>query len=178
MSFNIVVCGPKSVGKTTWIRRLVSGEYSRHYVPSVGYSITTLPLHTTVGSYSINIYDVSTETFFNTVTIKADEAIKIDAVVVMLDYSTRLSLRNWVKRIKNVPLLVVFSKYDTLTPLQKQELSSHTCISARTHHQIITPLLTLIQKINTKVTEQSEVKLVEGLVIVPEVVFLSQTYTE
>lgn len=48
--YNILILGDSQVGKTTWLKRHETGEYTKFHVPTVNSTITTLDFATNVGT--------------------------------------------------------------------------------------------------------------------------------
>ena len=57
MNYNIVIAGDKQVGKTTYIKRLATGEFQKNYTPTDGTIITPLSFNSTVGKVTFHVYD-------------------------------------------------------------------------------------------------------------------------
>lgn len=59
MMFNIILCGAREVGKTTYLNTLEYGYFNNEYVPTSGFECRRLTYITNFGEVSLNIFDIS-----------------------------------------------------------------------------------------------------------------------
>jgi len=57
--FKVLLVGDGATGKTTFIKRHVSGEFERKYLPSVGAEVSPLLFYTTRGPIKFNVWDTA-----------------------------------------------------------------------------------------------------------------------
>jgi len=57
--FKVLLVGDGATGKTTFIKRHVSGEFERKYIPSVGAEVSPLLFYTTRGPIKFNVWDTA-----------------------------------------------------------------------------------------------------------------------
>jgi GTP-binding nuclear protein Ran len=58
-TFKIVLIGDGGCGKTTYINRLLSGEFEKRYLATLGVEVTPLPFHTSNGQITFSIWDTA-----------------------------------------------------------------------------------------------------------------------
>ena len=59
VEFKVVLIGDGGVGKTTFVKRHVSGEFEKKYVPTVGVSVHPLKFFTNFGEITMNVWDTA-----------------------------------------------------------------------------------------------------------------------
>ncbi len=94
----VVFIGDGGVGKTTFIKRHLTGEFSARYIATMGVEVTPLPFNTNKGPVILNIWDCAgQEKFAGHRTGYYDGA---QAFVVMFDVTSKTSYANaeiWVR---------------------------------------------------------------------------------
>ena len=58
-SFKLVLVGDGGVGKTTFVKRHVSGEFEKKYVATVGAEVHPMDFTTTRGPIKFNVWDTA-----------------------------------------------------------------------------------------------------------------------
>jgi len=142
------------VGKTTYIRRLITGEYQIHYLASAGITIDKLKLFTNNGPISLNFWVYSTlhsSCFHNT-----------NAAIIILevtDLNTYRDARRWYIRIKNecgnIPVVIIGNKMDVqekqvkekhITVIEKKRIQ-YFDVSVKCEFQLEKPLVWILQRL-------------------------------
>jgi len=57
--FKLVLVGDGGVGKTTFVKRHVSGEFEKKYVPTLGAEVNPMPWTTNRGKLLFNVWDTA-----------------------------------------------------------------------------------------------------------------------
>lgn len=65
LSFKVVLIGDGGTGKTTLVKRHMSGEFERKYVPTLGVEVHPLPFYTTHGKMVLNVWDTGMRFFLS-----------------------------------------------------------------------------------------------------------------
>ena len=68
--FKVVLVGDGGVGKTTFLKRHLTGEFEKKYVATIGVEVHALSFHTTRGKITFNIWFVCS--FFFLVFLEVD----------------------------------------------------------------------------------------------------------
>ena len=115
--FKVIIVGDGNVGKTTYIKRLLTGEFTEKYIATLGVEVHPIRFNTTSGPVCFNMWDCAGQEKFGG--LRDGYYIQADAVIFM--YSTPKSLknlndRNWVRDVRRVtrdiPFIICKSKCD------------------------------------------------------------------
>merc|ERR1711953_1047602 len=113
--FKLVMVGDGSVGKTTFVKRHVTGEFDKVYKPTKGVEVTPIVYYTNHGPIRFNIWDTAGQEKLG----KLRECYYIGAncAIIMFDLTTRVSYNNvpkWYKDLtkicENIPIVLVGNK--------------------------------------------------------------------
>ena len=123
-NYKIVLIGDGGVGKTTYIKRVLTGEFEKKYLATVGVEISTYNLNTTYDGItsnmiSFNIWDTAGQEKFGG--LRVGYWIGADAFILMFDLTSKSSFRsiyNYIRDLnresfyKNKPIIVCGNKCD------------------------------------------------------------------
>ena len=116
-TFKIIMVGDGGVGKTTFIRRHITGEYENKYIATMGVEITQLAFSTTCGNILYNCWDTAGQEKFGG--LRDGYYIGGHAAIIMFDVTSRITYRNvpnWykdlVRVLPNIPIVLVGNKID------------------------------------------------------------------
>lgn len=120
----IIIVGDAQVGKSAYVKRLLTGEFVKNYVATMGCEVHPI----TIDDRTFNVWDVAGEEKFrgkleNSYYTKADGAIVMYSAT---DESSYKSVKSWIKKlhamgIKNI--VVVSNKIDPGAPFFKGALN-------------------------------------------------------
>ena len=117
MEFKITLIGDGGVGKTTWIKRHMTGEFEKNYNATLGVEIQQLTFSTNVGQIVFNIWDIAGQEKFSE--LAAGYYTESDAAIIMFDIGSTVTFKNvpiWLKEFKeickDVPIVIVGNKID------------------------------------------------------------------
>ena len=171
-TFKIILTGDGGVGKTTFVKRLMTGEFERKYNATLGVDVRPLQFDTTYGHIILDIWDTAGQQKFTG--LKDEYAIGADAVMGMCDVSQPGSLKHldaWYKcmvtptsrymkqssggmRLITVPTVACCNKVDLInnaTNAQKADLKNKwgECydISAKSNYNFEKPFLYLMREL-------------------------------
>ncbi len=158
MKFKLVVIGDGGVGKTSLIRRHLTGNFVQNYTPTKGVEQHHLSFHTSRGHIQFTVWDYAGVTKFsdphNTYYQQADAAI------LMFDRSNIKSYHNvtkWYDAFRKVcpttPVVIVGNKLDVRKPaVQANHITVHLKlklqyfdISAKSCYNFDKPFLQLLR---------------------------------
>lgn len=120
--FRINIIGSAGVGKTTFIKRHITGEFIREYNPTSCIDSSTIELETNMGLIRFHINEIGGQKLFNS-SIK-----NTNGVIAMFDLTSSISMKNCIELIKNfdecvgqqLPLVVCGNKCDINGVKQKK----------------------------------------------------------
>lgn len=106
MEFNLLIVGDKSVGKSTFINRHVTGEFTREYVPTDGLKKSRLAFTTNQGKIIFNVYD-------------GGYPAQVDCAIIMSDMTNKstvdhvISYYHWIDAMfGKIPIVICGNKMD------------------------------------------------------------------
>lgn len=115
--FKVVLVGDGGVGKTTLVKRHLSGEFQTKYVPTLGVEVTPLTFDTNCGTIVFNIWDTAGQEKFGG--LRDGYYVHADGAIVMFDVTSRITYANvpkWFQDLKRVcrgiPMVLVGNKVD------------------------------------------------------------------
>ena len=111
--FKIVLVGDAKVGKTTFIDRHLTGEFTKDYVPTLGFNVHPLLFNTNYGTVIFDTWDVGQPGLFDAYCMQAK------ATILFFDVQNRDSYKNlgeWLNKVNavvgEIPLVVCGNKVD------------------------------------------------------------------
>lgn len=183
-SFKIILVGDAAVGKTSFIKKHLTGEFDRHYSPTQSLEVHPLKFYTNHGPIVFNLWDISNS---------EDSSIQKEAYfigshggIIMFDVTSRQSYKS-VPRIHRdifricdkIPLVLVGNKVDIKDrKVQSKQIIYHKRhdlqyfdVSGKISYQYEKPFIYLARK----VTNWPDLNFVEApLMPPPEIVYGSE----
>merc|ERR1711920_246531 len=164
------------MGKTTFVKRHITGEFDKVYKPTKGCEVTSIVYYTNHGPIRFNIWDTAGQEKLG----KLRECYYIGAhcAIIMFDLTTRVSYNNvpkWYKDLtrvcENIPIVLVGNKVDIkdrkvkakqITFHRKKNLQYYD-ISAKSNYQFEKPFVWLLRRL----VNDANLVLVEAPVLQP-----------
>ena len=169
--FKLVMVGDGSVGKTTFVKRHVTGEFDKVYKPTKGVEVTSIIYYTNHGPIRFNIWDTAGQEKLGK--LRECYYIGADCAIIMFDLTTRTSYNNvpkWYKDLtkicENIPIVLVGNKADVKErKLKARQINFHRRrnlqyydVSAKSNYQFAKPFEWLLRALtgdaNLYLTEQ------------------------
>lgn len=169
-AYKIVIVGPAAVGKSTWINRHKTGNYTKEYIPTIGVEVHPLSFYMSDGSrVALNVWDCAGQEKF--ASLRNGYYINAQGAIIMFDIaakSTYEEMKNddgkwWTNpELKGKPSVLCGNKVDNkyrqvdptflqsdLPKLEKKvgEKIKYIEISARSNYHFDKPFLHLIRKL-------------------------------
>merc|ERR1712168_282814 len=153
-TFKLVLVGDGGVGKTTFVKRHLTGEFEKKYVATLGVEVHPLVFHTNRGAMRFNVWDTAGQEKFGG--LRDGYYIQGQCAVIMFDVTSRVTYKNvpnWHRDLtrvcENIPIVLCGNKVDikdrksrpsqlssterkissttTSRPSQTTTLRSHSC---------------------------------------------------
>jgi GTP-binding nuclear protein Ran len=105
-TYKIAIIGNGGVGKSTWTKFLLTGEFITDYVPTLGMECHPLWFYTqTHGKIQFNCWDTAGQEKF--AGLKEAYLIGANAVIVVYDESSINSVQEWVDMAKKMEISTI-----------------------------------------------------------------------
>jgi len=159
-TFKLVIIGDGGVGKTTFVKRHISGEFQKPYIPTKGAEVSEIEFMTNRGKILFKIWDTAGQEKFGSLR----ECYYVDAncALIMFDLSSRQTYKNvpkWHKDLtkicENIPIVLVGNKADVkdrklkarqITFHRKRNLQYYD-ISAKSNYQYEKPFIWIMKQL-------------------------------
>jgi GTP-binding nuclear protein Ran len=162
-TFKCILLGDGGVGKTTYVKRHISGEFEKKYVPTLGVDVRPLKFSTNYGPICFNVWDTAGQEKFGG--LRDGYYIQGQCAILMFDVTNRTSyknVQNWhrdlVRVCENIPIVLVGNKVDikdrrvkakNITFHRKKTLPYYD-VSAKSNYNFEKPFLWLARKLSGK----------------------------
>jgi len=168
--FKLVLVGDGGTGKTTFVKRHLTGEFEKKYIATLGVEIHPLNFFTNFGMITFNCWDTAGQEKFGG--LRDGYYIKGQCAIIMFDVTARVTYKNvpaWHKDLvrvcENIPIVLCGNKVDVkerkvkakaITFHRKKNLQYYD-ISAKSNYNFEKPFLWLTRKL----TGEPELEFVE-----------------
>jgi GTP-binding nuclear protein Ran len=133
-AFKCILLGDSECGKSTWVKRLIQGDFTFNYIPTLGVGVHPLTFATSNDPIRFNVWDTVGQERYSG--LREGYYINADCAILMFDltkHSTYEHLDQWYQGLIEVcgkmPIVVVGNKVD----LEKQQILSEEITFAREH---------------------------------------------
>jgi len=158
--FKLVLVGDGGTGKTTFVKRHLTGEFEKKYVATLGVEVHPLVFYTNFGPIRFNVWDTAGQEKFGG--LRDGYYIGGQCAIIFFDVTSRVTYKNvpnWhrdlVRVLENVPIVLCGNKVDIkdrkvkakqITFHRKKNLQYYD-ISAKSNYNFEKPFLWLARKI-------------------------------
>merc|ERR1711967_200590 len=158
--FKCLLVGDGGVGKTTFVKRHVTGEFEKKYVATIGVEVHPLPFDTNRGRICFNVWDTAGQEKFRG--LRDGYYIQGQCAIIMFDVTGRITYKNvpfWfrdlVRVCESIPIVLVGNKVDVkerkvkvkqINFHRKKNLNYYD-ISAKSNFNYEKPFLSLAKKL-------------------------------
>ncbi|RKP08891.1 ras family-domain-containing protein [Thamnocephalis sphaerospora] len=159
-TFKLVLVGDGGTGKTTFVKRHLSGEFEKQYNATIGVEVHPITFHTDYGRICFNTWDTAGQEKFGG--LRDGYYIQGQCGIIMFDVTSRITYKNvpnWhrdlVRVCENIPIVLCGNKVDvkerkvkakTITFHRKKNLQYYD-ISAKSNYNFEKPFLWLARKL-------------------------------
>ena len=160
LKFKILIIGDGGVGKTTFITRHRTGEFTKNYQATMGVEVNPLPFYTNKGYVFCNIWDCAGQEKFGG--LRDGYYIGAQAAIIMFDVTQKITYKNVLdhynflrKYRPNIPVVICGNKVDCKdrvvkpidnTLFNRKDLQYYD-ISAKSNYNFEKPFLYLLRKL-------------------------------
>jgi len=159
-TFKLVLVGDGGVGKTTFVKRHLTGEFEKKYVATLGVEVHPLVFHTNRGPIRFNVWDTAGQEKFGG--LRDGYYIQGQCAIIMFDVTARVTYKNvpsWHRDLTrvcdNIPIVLVGNKVDikdrkvkakSIVFHRKKNLQYYD-VSAKSNYNFEKPFLWLARKL-------------------------------
>jgi GTP-binding nuclear protein Ran len=181
--FKLVLVGDGDTGKTTFVKRHLTGEFEKKYVATVGAEVHPLDFYTNYGKFVFNVWDTAGQERMGG--LRDAYYIKSDAAIIMFDVTSRetyKSVQDWYKDlirvVEHIPIVLCGNKVDSkdrkvklkqITFHRKKNLQ-YCDISAKSNYNFEKPFVWLLQKL----TGKPDLKLTAQVALAPKEIVMDE----
>lgn len=159
--FKLVLVGDGGTGKTTFVKRHLSGEFEKKYIATVGVEVHPLLFHTNYGPIIFNVWDTAGQEKFGG--LRDGYYVQGQCGIIMFDVTSRITYKNvpnWHRDLtrvcENIPIVLCGNKVDikerkvkakSITFHRKKNLQYYD-ISAKSNYNFEKPFVWLARKLS------------------------------
>lgn len=159
--FKLILVGDGGVGKTTFVKRHMTGEFEKKYVATLGVEVHPLKFSTNLGEIIFNVWDTAGQEKFGG--LRDGYYIQGMCAIIMFDVTSRITYRsvpNWHRDLtrvcENIPIVLCGNKVDikdrkvkakAITFHRKKNLQYFE-LSAKANYNFEKPFLWLAKKLS------------------------------
>ena len=115
--FKLILVGDGGVGKTTFVKRHLTGEFEKKYVATLGVEVHPLVFHTNRGPIKFNVWDTAGQEKFGG--LRDGYYIQGQCAIIMFDVTSRITYKNvpnWHRDLtrvcENIPIVLTGNKVE------------------------------------------------------------------
>lgn len=160
--FKLILVGDGGVGKTTFVRRHLTGEFEKRYVATRGVEVYPMLFSTNLGPIIFNVWDTAGQEKFGG--LREGYYIQGQCAIIMFDVTSRVTYKNvpnWHRDLTrvcdNIPIVLCGNKVEIrdhdrkvkagkITFHRKKNLQYYE-ISAKTNYQYERPFIWIARKL-------------------------------
>jgi len=159
-TFKLVLVGDGGTGKTTFVKRHLTGEFEKKYIATLGVEVHPLKFSTNLGEIIFDVWDTAGQEKFGG--LRDGYYINGQAGIIMFDVTSRITYKNvpnWhrdlVRVCESIPIVLTGNKVDVkerkvkakgITFHRKKNLQYYD-ISAKSNYNFEKPFLWLARKL-------------------------------
>ena len=178
-----MLVGDGGVGKTTFVKRHLTGEFEKRYIATLGVEVHPMPFFTNHGQVNFNVWDTAGQEKLGG--LRDGYYIGGNCGIIMFDVCSRITYSNvpkWYKDLTRVceaiPIVLVGNKVDVrdrkvkakqITFHRKKNLQYYD-ISAKSNYQFEKPFVWLLRRM----VNDAQLTLVETPLLAPSEVAIPE----
>ena len=181
--FKLVLVGDGGVGKTTFVKRHLTGEFEKRYIATLGVEVHPMPFFTNHGQVNFNVWDTAGQEKLGG--LRDGYYIGGNCGIIMFDVCSRITYSNvpkWYKDLTRVceaiPIVLVGNKVDVRDrKVKAKQITFHRTknlqyydISAKSNYQFEKPFVWLLRRM----INDAQLSLVETPLLAPSEVAIPE----
>jgi GTP-binding nuclear protein Ran len=182
IALKCILVGDGEVGKTTFVKRHITGEFEKQYIATVGVEVHPMSFSTTRGMITMNVWDTAGQE--KLCGLRDGYYIQANCAIIMFDVCSRITYQNvakWFRDIMrvcdNIPVVLVGNKVDAKDrKVKAKQITFHRKkgiqyydVSAKSNYHFEKPFLWLLRRL----TGDANLQLIETIALAPTEVHMS-----
>ncbi|CAD8121130.1 unnamed protein product [Paramecium sonneborni] len=174
--FKLVLVGDGAVGKTTFVKRHLTGEFQKQYLATQGVEVSQIVFYTTHGPIRLVIWDTAGQEQWGG--LIEGYYIGAHCAIIMFDVTSRTSYKNVLKWHKDlnricdkIPIVLVGNKVESKDrKVKPRQITFHHKVnikyydvSAKSNYQYEKPFLYLLRRL----ANDGNLSLIQALAVLP-----------
>lgn len=164
-TFKLVLVGDPGVGKTTFVKRHLTGDFEMRYIPTLGVEVHPISFNTNYGNITFNVWDCAGQEKYTG--LGSGYCLQAHAAIIMFDVTSPISYRNtedhYLKVTEvcgEIPMTLCGNKVDISVgrKVKTKDILLHKKhanlkyynISAKSNYNCLTPFLELAKDLTGK----------------------------
>ena len=158
--FKLVLCGDGGTGKTTFVKRHLTGEFEKKYIATIGAEVHPMTFCTSRGKIIFQVWDTAGQEKLSI--LRDGYYVGAHCGIIMFDVCNRISYKNvnnWYKHLtrvcEDIPIVLVGNKVDIADRKVKAKQIlfprkhgiQYYDISAKSNYQFEKPFLWILKKL-------------------------------
>ena len=158
--YKLVLCGDGGTGKTTFVKRHLTGEFEKRYIATLGVEVHPMDFWTSRGKIRFQVWDTAGQEKLSC--LRDGYYIGAHCAIIMFDVCSRVTYKNvtkWYKELtrvcEGIPIVLVGNKVDVADRKVKARQIlfprkhgiQYYDISAKSNYQFEKPFLWLLKKL-------------------------------
>ena len=159
--YKLVLCGDGGTGKTTFVKRHLTGEFEKRYIATLGVEVHPMVFFTSRGKIRFQVWDTAGQE--KLASLRDGYYIGANCAIIMFDVCSRVTYKNvpkWYKDLtrvcEGIPIVLVGNKVDVADRKVKARQIlfprkhgiQYYDISAKSNYQFEKPFLWLLKKLS------------------------------
>jgi len=159
-TFKLVLVGDGGTGKTTFVKRHLTGEFEKKYIATLGVEVHPLSFATNFGTIVFNVWDTAGQEKFGG--LRDGYYIQGQCGIIMFDVTSRITYKNvpnWHRDLErvceNIPIVLCGNKVDvkerkvktSAVTFHRKKNLQYFEISAKSNYNFEKPFLWLGRKL-------------------------------
>ena len=159
-NIRLILVGDGGVGKTTFVKRHITGEFEKRYVATLGVEVHPLKFFTNLGAIQFNVWDTAGQEKFGG--LRDGYYIQGQCAIIMFDVTSRITYRsvpNWHRDLtrvcENIPIVLCGNKVEVRDrKVKAKQISFHRKknlqyfeISAKVNYNFEKPFIWIARKL-------------------------------
>lgn len=159
-TYKLVLCGDGGTGKTTFVKRHLTGEFEKKYIATIGAEVHPMIFNTSRGKICFDVWDTAGQEKY--CALRDGYYIGAQCAIIMFDVCNRITYKNvttWYKSLtrvcEGIPIVLVGNKVDVADRKVKAKQIlfprkhgiQYYDISAKSNYQFEKPFLWILRKL-------------------------------